>query len=285
MKNVILNELKKFHTLLKKLFNLSTVNYSVGSKYLFLNIPTVGIEGDFIKKEIINIKHLSKEYDSIPIFSNLNLTIYEHEIYGLLGANGVGKTTLLKIIIGFLEVTDGSTTVFAKDSWQSRSEILSSIGCLIESPMFYEHLSAKENLEIHLAYMNKQASIDDVLTLVGLSGVMHKPVSKFSLGMRQRLAIARAIVHQPKLLILDEPINGLDPIAIKEMRDLFIRLSKQGMTIIISSHILSEIEHTVTRVGILSNGSLALDEAVDVLRSQHPNNLEDYLINIMKGGI
>lgn len=162
-------------------------------------------------------------------------------IYGFLGANGAGKTTVFKLLSGLLIPTMGKVRVLGMDIVSRRPDILSQIGTLIETPIFYEHLSAEENLKIHLAYMGKEdGDIEDILSKVGLENTGIQPVSTFSLGMRQCLAIARAIVHKPKLLILDEPINGLDPMGIREMRDLFFNLAKaDGMTLLISSHILT----------------------------------------------
>lgn len=159
------------------------------------------------------------------------------------------------------------------------------IGSLIEAPAFYEHLSARENLEIHLAYMNvKGFEISKALNMVGLCEVGEKPVGKFSLGMRQRLGIARAFIHRPQILILDEPINGLDPMGIRDMRNLFLDLiNKNGMTILLSSHILSEIEHVANIVGVLVNGTVVQEVALSQIKEQYNGRLEDYFFNIMSG--
>ena len=152
---------------------------------------------------------------------------------------------MCKILTGLLTPTLGEVLVLGKDVTVQKADILRHIGSMIDVPVFYEHLSARENLNIHLAYMGvKKADTETALSKVGLQSVGNQPVSEFSLGMRQRLAIARAMVHQPKLLILDEPVNGLDPVGIREMRDLFKSLvEKDGITILFSSHILSEVEH------------------------------------------
>ena len=167
-----------------------------------------------------------------------------------------------------------------------RNKLLSEIGTMIETPIFYEHLSAMENLKIHLAYMGKTNSdIASVLSSVGLNNINEQPVSTFSLGMRQRLAIARAIIHKPKLLILDEPINGLDPVGIKEIRDLFIELVKnQNMTLLISSHILTEIEHIADTIGVIVNGTIVKEVSMTKIKAECPSGLEDYFIDIMNGG-
>lgn len=233
----------------------------------------------------VKTKNLCKEFDNVAVINRFNIEINEGEICGILGANGAGKTTLLKLIAGLLEPTEGSVKVLGKSSWQEKNLVLSNIGLLIETPVFYEHLSATENLDIHLAYMGKKGDITKALAKVGLEDVGAKPVSKFSMGMRQRLAIARSIIHNPKILLLDEPINGLDPVAIKEMRELFISLKNQGTTILLSSHILSEVEQTAEKVLVISKGCLVLEAQMSELKATHQNSLEDFLIKQMGGGL
>lgn len=233
----------------------------------------------------VTTKKLCKEFDGKAVLNHLEINVNQGEIYGILGANGAGKTTLLKLIAGLLEPTEGSANVLGKNSWKERNAVLGSMGSLIEMPTFYEHLSASENLSIHLAYMNASANIGKNLERVGLGGVGNKPVSKFSLGMRQRLGIARSFIHKPKILLLDEPINGLDPVAIKEMRELFIALKNEGMTVLLSSHILSEVALTVERVAVVARGSLVMEAVMSELVEEHQNKLEDYLITKMSGGL
>lgn len=232
---------------------------------------------------------LTKEFDSAPALQNCTLQINQGEIYGILGANGAGKTTLLKLLTGLLEPTDGIITVLGMNIDTNRSTILRSIGSLIEVPCFYDHLTAKENLEIHLSYMGiHAAAMDDIIPKVlkqlGLDADSRKPVSKYSLGMRQRLAIARSISHSPKILLLDEPINGLDPVAIRDMRILFRELARQGITILISSHILSELQQTADRILILRKGCMILEEPMKTLTQKYGNDLEAYLIRMLEGG-
>lgn len=235
---------------------------------------------------IVETKNLIKTLSRVEVINKCNLTVSQGSIYGLLGANGEGKTTLFKLLTGLLTPTAGRAEVFGMDISTCSNEILKSIGSLIEVPVFYDHLTAAENLEIHLSYMNiENADISAALEMVGLESVNPQPVSKYSLGMRQRLAIARAIIHKPKLLILDEPINGLDPMGIREMRELFRMLVKNdGMTILISSHILSEIEHIADTIGVISNGVIVEEVPMKTVKEQFPNGLEDYFFNIMSGG-
>lgn len=232
----------------------------------------------------VHTNRLCKEFYGKNVLNRLEMKVKQGEIYGILGVNGAGKTTLLKLMAGLLEPTEGGAYVLAKNAWDQRDQVLGNIGSLIEVPYFYEHLNAAHNLSIHLRYMGMDADISKALDRVGLGDVGDKPVSKFSLGMRQRLGIARSMIHSPKVLLLDEPINGLDPVAIKEMRDLFISLKNQGVTILLSSHILSEVIQTVERVAVIANGTLTLEANVKDLIVEHENNLEDFLIEKMRGG-
>lgn len=193
---------------------------------------------------------------------------------------------MFKILTGLLTPTLGEVQILGKDVTVQKADILRHIGSMIDVPVFYEHLSAKENLNIHLAYMGvKKADTETTLSKVGLQSVGNQPVSEFSLGMRQRLAIARAMVHQPKLLILDEPVNGLDPVGIREMRDLFKSLvEKDGITILFSSHILSEVEHIADKIGIISNGAIVREMTLQELKKDNSFNLEEYFISIVKEG-
>lgn len=234
---------------------------------------------------IIETKNLTKTFHKKEIISGCNMSVEKGTIYGFLGANGAGKTTVFKLLSGLLIPTMGKIQVLGMDIVSQRDSILSEIGTLIETPIFYEHLSATENLKVHLAYMGKnRGDIAGVLSKVGLNDTGVQPVSTFSLGMRQRLAIARAIIHMPKLLILDEPINGLDPMGIREMRDLFVELVKtQGMTLLISSHILTEVEHIADTIGVIANGTIIREVSMAKVKAQYPSGLEDYFMGIMTG--
>lgn len=232
---------------------------------------------------VIQIKNLCKYFGEKCVLDRVSLEVTDGEIIGLLGANGAGKTTLLKLICGLLKPAEGEIAVLSHDPWKERDKVLGQCGILIETPVFYEHLSAFENLSIYLAYMGVTADIDHILSLVGLENAKNETVSTFSLGMKQRLAIARCISHNPSILLLDEPVNGLDPVAIKEIRELFIRLKQGGTTIILSSHILSEILQTAESIVILTNGSLQKSGTIEALKRQHGNEIENYLIERMRG--
>lgn len=215
-----------------------------------------------MRNNCIEIEGLSHRFSGeVPVLNNITMNIPKGCIYGFLGPNGAGKTTTLKLLLGLLKKQQGSIRVFGNEFSTHRIETLKQIGSLIESPSIYGHLTAKENLEvIRKIYECPRNRISEVLSLVGLSDTGKKKAGKFSLGMKQRLSIAIALLHEPPLLILDEPTNGLDPNGILEMRELLRRLnSEHNTTIVISSHLLSEIEKLVTHVGIISNGSMAFE--------------------------
>ena len=210
-------------------------------------------------ENIVEIKELFKIIDKEEILSDISLQIAEGEIYGLLGPNGAGKTTLMKCMLSLLTITSGSIEIFGKDLQEHREEILSQVGSIIETPIFYENCTAKEILEIHAQYMEKNITELDIINTLRMVGLKNttKKVKEFSLGMRQRLGLARAFLTKPRLLILDEPINGLDPVGIQEIRNLLQLLSKEhGITILISSHILSEISQIADKIGVIKNGSM-----------------------------
>lgn len=230
---------------------------------------------------IVNVNSVEKSYGLTQVINRCSFKIYEGEIYGLLGVNGAGKTTLMKMIVGLQQIDRGSISVLGKEV-SGNPEYLSNIGSVIENPTFYEHLNASELLSMHLCYMQKKADISGILHLVGLENVNKKPIAEYSLGMKQRLGLARAIIHHPKLLILDEPLNGLDPIAITEMRGLMRRLTREGMSILLSSHIIGEIKHTADRIGILSGGCIRQEFSVKEKVSECGDQFEDYVIGLMR---
>jgi ABC-2 type transport system ATP-binding protein len=233
----------------------------------------------------VSTKTLVKTFDGTEVIKNCNINVPKGCIYGLLGANGAGKTTIFKLLLGLLTPTAGTAEVLGLEVTANQNKILKNVGTLIEVPIFYDHLSARDNLEIHLAYMGCYGDVARTLDMVGLKSTNDQPVSKFSLGMRQRLGIARALVHKPKLLILDEPINGLDPMGIKEMRELFVNLkNERDITILISSHILGEVEHIADIVGVIVNGAIVREVSMQTIKTQFPNGLEDYFFDIMSGG-
>lgn len=197
----------------------------------------------------------------------VNLRVREGSIYGFLGPNGAGKTTTLRLLLGLLKKQKGEIRVFGKSFDEHRIEILQNIGSLIESPSMYSHLTAVENLTVwQKVYQCPKTRIPEVLKLVGLADTGRKKAGQFSLGMKQRLGIAAALLHSPTLLVLDEPTNGLDPGGIIEMRELLRMLNKnEGITIVISSHLLPEIEKLVTDIGIINKGKMLFEGPLDEL--------------------
>jgi ABC-2 type transport system ATP-binding protein len=202
------------------------------------------------------------------ILRGINLQVPQGSIYGFLGPNGAGKTTTLRLVLGLLQTQQGTITIFGKAFATNRIEILGQIGSLIESPSLYEHLTARENLGVwQKVYQCPKSRIAEALRLVGLPDTGTKKAGQFSLGMKQRLSIAVALLHSPSLLILDEPTNGLDPNGIIEMRELLIRLNREsGVTIVISSHLLPEIEKLATHLGIMHQGQILFQGPIDNLR-------------------
>lgn len=240
-----------------------------------------------MKEIVIFTDRLTKTFSRKEVIRDCRISVERGTIYGLLGKNGAGKTTIFKLLLGFLKPTAGTASILNMDNVKDNTKILKRTGSLIETPMFYEHLSAADNLLLHLAYMGiENRKVEPVLERVGLPGTGTQPVREFSLGMRQRLAIARAIVHRPEVLILDEPVNGLDPAGIREMRILFRQLADQdGVTILLSSHLLSEVRQITDRIGVIADGRLVLEANTEEIRKKHPKDMEDYLIGVMEGGL
>lgn len=230
---------------------------------------------------VVTVESACKSYGPSQVINGCSFQIHEGEIYGLLGINGAGKTTLMKMLLGLQRIDEGSISVLGREVGGSR-EYLADVGSVIETPVFYEHLHAEELLSMHLALMQKKASIPDALQMVGLGNVGNKPISQYSLGMKQRLGLARAIIHRPRLLVLDEPLNGLDPIAITDMRELMRKLAAAGMSILLSSHIIGEIRHTADRIGILAGGAIRQEFVVKDKVSECGENFEEYVVGFMR---
>ncbi|WP_047154761.1 ABC transporter ATP-binding protein [Aneurinibacillus tyrosinisolvens] len=221
-------------------------------------------------KFLIETKGLIKQFkDFVPV-RNLDLQVKKGEVYGFLGPNGAGKTTTIRMLLGLIKPTAGEVYIFGKPLAQNRIEILKKVGSMVESPSYYGHLTGFENLEVTGKLLGLEpGEIDRVLEIVRLTEWKDKQVRKYSLGMKQRLGIAQALLGRPELLILDEPTNGLDPAGIHEIRDLIISLPRQmNMTVLVSSHILSEIELVADRVGIIHMGKLLFQGGLQELRER-----------------
>lgn len=214
--------------------------------------------------------NLTKRYGNNTAVDRIRLRIEEGEVYGFLGPNGAGKTTTLKMLVGLIQPTEGTFTVFGRTFAQHRRWILSQTGALIESPSYYGHLTGRENLRIIQRLRGlPEGNVSEVLRVVRLEKQQHKRVDQYSLGMKQRLGLAMALISFPKLLILDEPTNGLDPAGIEEIRELIRSLPRQyGMTVLVSSHLLSEVEQIATSVGIIRDGRLVFQGSLDSLKAK-----------------
>ena len=226
-------------------------------------------------KYMIQTKNLNKSYKKQEVNKDISLLVPKNSIYGLLGPNGAGKSTLLKMLTGMINPTSGEI-IYKEKPW-SRNDLLE-IGSLIEQSPIYENLTERENLKVRtLLYNLPDSRIEDVLEIVNLTNTGNKKAGKFSMGMKQRLGIAIALLNNPKLLILDEPTNGLDPIGIGDLRELIKSFPKKGITVIISSHILSEVEQIADYIGIIANGQLWYQEKV-----QEDIDLEKLFLEVVK---
>lgn len=209
---------------------------------------------------------LRKSYKGNVVVNDVNIHVPKGAIYGFVGPNGAGKSTVMKMILNLIQPEAGEVQLFGEKVTDQSYEVFKRVGSIIENPYFYEKMTARQNLELHCGYMgfpNKER-IDEVLQMVGLQNVEGKQIRHYSLGMKQRLAIARAILAKPEFLILDEPINALDPEGIREMRNLFQRLNKEdGTTIFISSHILSEVDLIADTIGIIQHGNLLAELPIE----------------------
>lgn len=208
---------------------------------------------------ILQTNHLTKTIGGKELVTDVNIHIKKGEIYGFLGPNGAGKTTVMKMLTNLWKPTDGSIEIFGEILTPQSYEVLKRMGSIIEFPTFYDHMTGYDNLKLHCEYMGyyNHGSVENALDMLDLTNAANKPVKNYSLGMKERLGIARAILCKPELLILDEPTNGLDPAGMKQIRDLLKTLcTEYGITIMISSHILSEIESIADTVGVINHGMM-----------------------------
>ena len=234
---------------------------------------------------ILKTNQLTKVFKGKEVVSSVNMHVKQGEIYGFLGPNGAGKTTIMKMLTNLVKPTSGEIEIFGERLTNTSYEVLKRMGTIIEYPIFYEKLTAKENLELHCEYMGyyDKKGIDHALDLVKLHNIENKKVKDFSLGMKQRLGIARAITTKPELLILDEPINGLDPIGIKELRELFKMLCKEfGITLLVSSHILAEMELMADTIGVIQDGKLIKEVSMKDINGEQTEYIELTVMDIKK---
>ena len=238
---------------------------------------------------ILQTKNLSKKFKKDYAVKDLNINVSKGDIYGFLGPNGAGKTTTLKLILGFLNPTKGDAFIYDKSIKDNKNQILNSVGAMIETPKFYENLTGRKNLQIiaQLYGGSAKARVDEVLEIVEMKDAGNKKVKDYSLGMKQRLGIARAFLNDPQLIILDEPTNGLDPYGMKSIRELIIKLTKKyNKTFIVSTHLLNEVELMCNKVGIIHNGSLIEEISMKELEEKKSKDVsfEDYFISLTQEG-
>jgi ABC-2 type transport system ATP-binding protein len=232
------------------------------------------VEKDLSQEQVIRTNGLTKAFDTLVAVNGLNLEVLRGDVFGFLGPNGSGKTTTIRMLLGLIRPTAGSISLFGLDNSTHLSEILPRVGAIVETPVFYPYLSGVDNLRIVAAASGmqlgraNQARIDEVLNLVDLGARREDAYRKYSLGMKQRLAIGAALLTDPELILLDEPTNGLDPAGVHEVRQLIQRLSSIGKTIFLSSHILYEIQQVCNRVAILQKGQLLKQGNVQELLSE-----------------
>lgn len=232
----------------------------------------------------IQVKCLSKKIGEHTILDGISMQVKNGEIYGFLGANGAGKTSLMKSVFQMMIPDSGEVLLWDKPITRENNSAFAQIGSIIETPVFYGNFDARKNLRLHADYMDAgHECIDEMLSLFDLAGAENKLVKNFSLGMKQRLALARAILTRPNLLILDEPMNGLDPQGINAMRELLLKINQEEKTtILISSHILSELEKIADTIGVIDNGRLLAEISVDELQEKGVS-LETYYLDLLKG--
>jgi len=237
---------------------------------------------------ILRTRNLTKRYKEHTAVRDVSMTLRRGDIYGFLGQNGAGKTTTLRMMLGLVQPTSGEIELFGNKVTAARQIPFERIGSIIEIPGFYPNISAVDNLDIHrrLMGMGNRDSIEESLDAVGLLAARNHPVKQFSLGMKQRLGLARALLHRPELLILDEPTTGLDPQGIRETRQLILDLAlKRKITILLSSHILSEIEQMATQVGIIHRGRMLEEVPYEVLQEKNKQYLEIHVDNDRKAAM
>ena len=239
------------------------------------------------KKAILQIENLTKYFGSRQILKDVSFETYAGEVFGFLGPNGAGKTTTIKIVTGLLSIDSGNVVIDGYDLNKKFEKALAKMGAIVENPEMYKYLSGLENLKQYARIRTidgkkiTKERIDEVVELVRLKNRINDKVSKYSLGMRQRLGVAQALLHKPSLLILDEPTNGLDPAGIKELRDVLKEVAhKENIAVMVSSHLMSEMELMCDRVGIIVNGELISVQTVDELISSWQSDKKTYLLSV-----
>lgn len=236
---------------------------------------------------ILRTENLSKKFKNKYAVNNVSMKVNKGDVYGFLGPNGAGKTTSLKLMLGFLNPTNGDVFIYDKSVKNNKEKALDCVGAMIESPKFYENLTGRKNLQVIAELYGEEVKnrIDEVLEIVEMGEAANKKVKEYSLGMKQRLGIARAFINDPEIIILDEPTNGLDPYGMKSIRELIIKLAKKyNKTFIVSTHLLNEVEQMCNKVGIIHNGNLIKEVDMEELKLEKSEDVsfEDYFISLTK---
>lgn len=239
-------------------------------------------EGEYMAVKALEVRSLTKKVKNKVIVDDVSFVVEKGEIFGLLGPNGAGKTTIIRMIVGLIGRTKGSVYVNGYNLDEQFKEAMSEIGAIVENPEFYKYMSGYKNLK-HYANMARhkvtEERIQEVIRVVGLEQVIHQKVKTYSLGMRQRLGLAQALLHNPSLLILDEPTNGLDPQGIREFRDYLRSLTKEGISVIVSSHLLSEMQLMCDRFAIIKQGKLIHVSSMD-LHNEQDQSLQNVVFEV-----
>ncbi len=237
---------------------------------------------------ILEIKNVTKFFSKRKVIDNISLDIKEGEVFGFLGPNGAGKTTTIKMVVGLISHDSGTIKINGYDNVKKQEKALSYVGAIVENPDMYDYLSGYENLKLKARIFDiKKERINEVVELVGLKDRIKDKVKKYSLGMKQRLGLAQALLHNPKILILDEPTNGLDPAGIRELRDILKKLAhKEGVTVFVSSHILNEMQLMCDRIAVIDNGQIIkvenINDALTVNNSDNKNMYKIYINTLNK---
>lgn len=235
-------------------------------------------------ENILVAKSLSKKFKNSNVVENLSISVKEGDIYGFLGPNGAGKSTTIKMMLGLVTPSEGTTYINGYDVNTEREEAIKYVGAMVEAPSFYGYMTGFKNLKLYANLLDKDDKrINEVLDIVGLTKAANKKVDKYSLGMKQRLAIARAFLNNPKIVILDEPTNGLDPQGVIEIRNLIKKLSVENhVTFLVCSHILSEIQNICNRISIINNGKLVVEgNTQELIKNNNCTNLEEYYLKVL----
>ncbi len=241
------------------------------------------MDNSTVKTPVLTIRNLTKHLSGRLILDNINLDVYPGEIFGFLGPNGSGKTTTIKIMLGLLRLESGSITICGKDIIHDFEEAVSNVGGIIENPEMYKYLTGRENLEQYARMYDNVSKerIDSLVELVGLKTRINDKISRYSLGMRQRLGVAQALLNKPSLLVLDEPTNGLDPQGIKELRDILKEIAaKENVAVFVSSHLLAEIELMCDRIGVIDKGRVIGAKRMDEIRGDFGDGKEHFDITV-----